>query len=60
MFLLPKTIISAVEKRCSDVLWNVGDGGKKKAKIAWKTVALLRKKEVLDLGIYTLGTFLVS
>ncbi|CAN1218712.1 LINE-1 retrotransposable element ORF2 protein [Linum perenne] len=38
IFLLPKSIIKAVEKICSDFLWNVKEGEHKRAKIAWKNL----------------------
>ncbi|CAN0889477.1 LINE-1 reverse transcriptase homolog [Linum grandiflorum] len=40
VILLPKSVIHAVEKLCSDFLWKVTDGERKKARVAWKHVAL--------------------
>ncbi|CAN0879589.1 Putative ribonuclease H protein At1g65750, partial [Linum grandiflorum] len=40
VFLLPKSVIRDVEQVCSKYLLGVKEGGKKKAKVAWRTVAL--------------------
>ncbi|CAN0888287.1 Putative ribonuclease H protein At1g65750 [Linum grandiflorum] len=50
IILLPKSVIKAVEKLCSDFLWKVTDGERKRARVAWKFVAL--PKEEGGLGIH--------
>ncbi|CAN1819120.1 hypothetical protein LINPERHAP1_LOCUS28620 [Linum perenne] len=50
IFLLPTKVIKRVEKVCNDFLYTVGEGGKKIAKVAWKTIVLPKKESVLDVN----------
>ncbi|CAN0906355.1 Putative ribonuclease H protein At1g65750 [Linum grandiflorum] len=44
ILLLPKFVIKALEKICSDFLWKVTDGEKKRARVAWKLFALPKEE----------------
>ncbi|CAN1152031.1 LINE-1 reverse transcriptase homolog [Linum perenne] len=55
IFLLPTSIIKAVEKLCSDFLWKVSDGNHKRAKVAWKYITFPFDEgglEIRDMSIW--------
>ncbi|CAL1403188.1 unnamed protein product [Linum trigynum] len=44
IFILPKSVIRAIEKLCCDFLWGVGDGSRKRAVVAWPRVTYPKKE----------------
>ncbi|CAN1154404.1 Transposon TX1 uncharacterized 149 kDa protein [Linum perenne] len=58
IFLLPKSIIKAVEKICNDFLWKVSEGERKKAKVAWPKLTFLKSEgrlDIKDLSIWNIS-----
>ncbi|CAN1167452.1 Putative ribonuclease H protein At1g65750, partial [Linum perenne] len=49
IFLLPKAVIKSVEKKCSDFLWGVDTGVRKRAKVSWKKIAKPKAEGGLDI-----------
>ncbi|CAL1411632.1 unnamed protein product [Linum trigynum] len=49
IFILPKAVIRSIEKLCSDFLWGLGDGARKKAVVAWARITYPKKEGGLGL-----------